>query len=231
MADAIEQAGVYFTTGYGQRAVAAHRFLKEHITKGSFGRITRARCSNCHDGALAGLFDGEWRWMADPKVAGIGGYGDLGTHSLDIMLWLLGDVKQVTAALSPGTARYPGCDETGEGLLVFRSGVMGVLSAGWDDVANPVSLEICGTEGHATIINGQLFFQSKHIEGADGKKPWTELPTGLAHPLELFLDAVLGKKDVPLVTAGEAAYRSAVMEALYQGAKQQQWVTPARPAE
>ena len=31
--------------------------------------------------------------MADPAQAGVGGFGDLGTHSLDILLWLMGDVK------------------------------------------------------------------------------------------------------------------------------------------
>jgi len=231
MANAIKNAGVLFETGYFMRGDDKILFLKDQIAHGHFGKITRIHAANCHSGALGGWFDGEWRWMADPKVAGIGGFGDLGTHSLDIMLWLLGNVKQVTAAVSSGTARYPGCDETGEGLLLFDNGAIGVLSAAWDDVANPVTLEICGTEGHATVVNNQLFYQSQHVDGADGKKPWTQLPPGQAHPLDLFLDAVAGQKEVPLVTAGQAAYRSAVMEALYQGARQQQWTTPARPPE
>ena len=35
----------------------------------------------------------------------------------------------------------------------------------------PVQLTISGTEGHACVVNGQLFFNSKHVAGADGKKP------------------------------------------------------------
>jgi predicted dehydrogenase len=46
----------------------------------------------------------------------------------------------------------------------------------------------------------------------------------LSSPLDRFLDAASGKKDVPLVTPDEAAYRSAVMEALYQSAAEQKWV-------
>ena len=42
---------------------------------------------------------------------------------------------------------------------------------------------------------------------------------------ELFLNAVNGKK-VPLVSAKEAALRSAVMEAMYKGAKSGVWVKP-----
>lgn len=227
MAAAIKEAGVLFQTGYFMRGDAKVLFLKDQIAKGAFGKITRARGSNCHSGALGGWFDGEWRWMADPKQSGVGGFGDLGTHSLDILLWLLGDVESVTAQLDNGTARYPGCDETGEGLMRFKSGVIATLAAAWDDVANPVSMLISGTEGHAAIINGQLFFQSKHVEGADGKTPWTELPSNKPAGLDSFLDAVLGKEDATLVGVEEAAYRSAVMEAMYTGAAEKRWVTPS----
>src|SRR3954471_8079677 len=64
MADAIERAGVRFQPGYMSRGWPPILFLREHVQKGSFGKITRARGSNCHSGALGGWFDTEWRWMA-----------------------------------------------------------------------------------------------------------------------------------------------------------------------
>jgi len=231
MAKAIEDAGVIFETGYFMRSDPKIRFIKEQIAKGNFGTITRIRACNVHNGALGGWFDGEYRWMADPKVAGFGGFGDLGTHSLDIMLWLCGDVSRVTATVSNGTARYPDCDETGAGLLTFTNGAVGELAAGWDDVANPVSLEVFGTQAHATIINDQLFFRCEKVQGADGKTPWTQLPPDQSRPMDLFIDALTGKPGVPLVSAREAAYRVAVMEAMYQGARNMTWVTPAEPGK
>jgi predicted dehydrogenase len=226
MADAIEQAGVLYQTGYFQRGDAKNLFLKEQIASGAFGKITRVRGSNCHSGALGRWFDTEWRWMADPQVAGVGAFGDLGTHSLDILLWLMGDVTTVTAQLDSGTNAYDGCDETGEGLMRFANGAIGTLAAAWDDVANPVSLLVSGTEGHAMVLNGQLYFGSKHVEGADGKQPWTQLPPGVPAGLDSFLNALAGRKDAALVGVREAAYRSAVMEAMYEGAQQGTWVTP-----
>jgi len=233
MAKAIEEVGVMFQTGYGQRGWPINLFLKEQIAKGSFGKITRVRGSNCHSGAIGQWFNekpadpaSSWRWMADPKLAGVGGFGDLGTHSLDILLWLFGEVTQVTGQLDNGLATYPGCDETGEAMLRFKSGVIGTLAAGWDDVANPVTLLISGTEGHAVVVNGQLFFQSKHVEGADGKQPWTALPPSVPAAFAAFLDAISGVAGIPLVTAHEAAYCSAVMEAIYKGAKKNKWVAP-----
>ncbi len=226
MADAVERAGVLYQTGYFQRGDPKNLFLREQIAQGAFGKITRVRGSNCHSGALGRWFDTEWRWMADPQVAGVGAFGDLGTHSLDILLWLMGDVTTVTAQLDSGTNAYDGCDETGEGLMRFANGAIGTLAAAWDDVANPVSLLVSGTEGHAMVLNGQLYFGSKHVEGADGKQPWTQLPPGVPAGLDSFLNALAGRKDAALVGVREAAYRSAVMEAMYEGAQQGTWVTP-----
>ena len=104
MAEAIEKADVMFQTGYFMRGTnPVHLFLKEQLAAGNFGKVTRFRHSNAHAGSLGGWFDTEWRWMADPVQAGCGAFGDLGTHSLDILLWLMGDVESVTANIDVAT--------------------------------------------------------------------------------------------------------------------------------
>jgi predicted dehydrogenase len=228
MADAIERAGVLFQTGYFMRGDPIHLFLREQINKGHLGKITRFRHTNCHSGSLQGWFDTDWRWMADPEQAGCGAFGDLGTHSLDILLWLMGDVERVTADVDVAIGRYDETDEYGEGLLKFENGAIGSLAAGWVDVAHPVNLILSGTQGHAYVANGELYFQSEHVPGADGRAPWTDLPRAWPHACELFLDAVTGGEKVPLVGAREAAVRSAVMEALYESARTKRWVTPRK---
>jgi predicted dehydrogenase len=227
MAAAIEQAGVHFTTGYFMRGTPAHLFLKELVSKDAFGKITRVETWNCHSGSLGGWFDTEWRWMADPVQAGVGGFGDLGTHVLDIVMWIFGEVESATADIKIVTGRYENCDESGTGLLHFKHGVTGAVTAGWVDVANPVTLLLSGTEGHAMILNGDLYLQSSKLEGADGKQPWRQLPPAPPAPLEQFVDAVGGKRDVSLVSPAEAAARVSVMEAMYQGSRDRRWFGPA----
>ena len=141
--------------------------------------------------------------MANPKVAGVGAFGDLGTHSLDIMLWLMGDVSAVTAKLDAGTGPYDGCDETGEAMLRFKSGVIGTLAAGWDDVSNPVRLLISGTEGHAAIINDQLHYKSSRAPRFDGTQPVraAEMPAAVPAGLDAFLNSIVGQSGATLVTA------------------------------
>jgi len=227
MADTIEKANLLFTTGYFMRSAAPHIYLKDQIAKGNFGKITRVRGSNCHSGSLGGWFDTEWRWMADPKIAGVGAFGDLGTHSLDILMWLMGDVESVSADVKVVTGRYGDCDESGEAIMRFKNGVTGTLAAGWVDVADPVTLLISGTEGHAMMLNGELYYKSSKVEGADGKKPWKQLPEGNPAPMHMFVDSIAGRIGLPLVTPREAAARVSVMEAMYQAARDHKWVSPA----
>jgi predicted dehydrogenase len=226
MADAVSKANVLFTTGYFMRTMPQHLFLKEQVGRGAFGKITRIAGSNCHSGSLGGWFDAKpdrpwenWRWMADPTIAGVGAFGDLGTHMLDIMMWLCGDVESVSAETRVVTGRYGDCDEAGDALLRFRNGTMGTLAASWVDVWDPVTLQISGTEGNAAIVKGDLFFRCASVRGADGLEPWTDLPKGPAAPLQQFVNAVAGQAGMPLVPVREAAARVAVMEAAYRSAK------------
>ena len=231
MASAIERAGVLFQTGYFRRGDATLRKIKQWIDDGSLGTITRVRGSNCHTGSLGGWFDERpdkpwesWRWMADMKQSGVGAFGDLGTHMLDILMWFLGPVKSVTASLDPVTQRYAGCDETGEALFRFERGTIATLAAGWVDHADPVALLVSGTKGHAAVIQGRLIAKIPDLK-IEGEV--NDLPEPVSNGFGAFLDALSGK-DVSLVGAREAADRSAVMEAMYLAAKSHTWVTPAR---
>jgi predicted dehydrogenase len=233
MAAALDSHRCTFQTGYFQRGDPKHLFIRQQLKAGAFGKVTRIRGCNCHSGSLGGWFDTDWRWMADPARAGCGAYGDLGTHSLDIMLWLMGEVETATALTGTGTERYKNaggvaCDETGEGLMKFKNGAIGTLAAAWTDLANPVSLQVSGTEGHAAVINGQLHFVSKKLPQFDGTSPvrTSELPPAEPAGFDAFLDTIEGKPTGTLVTAKEAAYRVAVMEAMYAGARTGTWVAP-----
>jgi predicted dehydrogenase len=234
MADAIEAKGLLFTTGYFMRTDPKILFLREQVAKGAFGRVTHAAAWNCHAGSLGGWFDEKpgnaaetWRWMADPKIAGVGAFGDLGTHSLDVLMWLLGPVEKATAEVRVITGRYGDCDETGTAMLKMKDGVVATLVAGWVDVANPVTLQIAGTEGHAVIVEDRLYFESKKVPGSKLAEPVKGLPPGPPPPLMQWVDAVGGRKDEPLVTPREAAARVAVMEAAYESARNGRWVSVA----
>jgi predicted dehydrogenase len=229
MADAVDKAGVFFTTGYFMRTQPNLLFLKEQVAKGNFGQITRVLAQTCHAGAYYRIFDNpSLRWMADVKQAGGGGLLDLGTHSLDLLMWLAGDVESVTGDVRVVAHVYGDTDDCGEAMLRFHSGATGVIAAAWVSPLNPIQLEVAGTKGHAMLIRDQLYFQSQNVPGSDLGKPVPDdqLPPALPSPVDMFLRAARGEKVSGAVTAKEAAARVSVMEAIYEAAKKHEWVKP-----
>ena len=237
MKEALEAAGVLFHTGYFKRYQPAHRFLKQLMTESKFGKVSRIRLDFGTTAIFNDIFHSDWLWMTDPAQAGAGAFGDLGTHVLDLLLFLMTDLAEleaVTAVFTRPLQKYPDCEECGEALLRFNNGTLASIAAGWIDLVEPTSLIISGTEGHALIrgatgiphhdTENDLFLLVNNMPGATGKQPWTDLPEAMPLPLELFMNAVVHNQTEPLVSVREAAYRSYVMEAINHAAAEQRWV-------
>ena len=221
MKAAINKAGVVFQTGFFQRGSAHNLFIKQEIEAGHLGTITRMRYTNCHQGALAGWFDGEYNWIANIGEAGGGGFADLGAHGLDIILWCLqpacGPAVKYAATLGTATRRHGDIDEWGTGIITFESGAAAVLEASWVDPKLRSPIEIHGTKGEILVQDGKVFYYSELVEGADGGE-WTTLPEAWPHAFELFFDKLEGKP-ANLVTVEQAAEESRVMHELYKAAQ------------
>lgn len=227
MAAAIDAADLLFSTGYFLRGRPPHRFLRDEIAAGRFGTITHLSASVAHGGALSGLFDTEWRWMADPQQAGFGALGDMGSHAIDLILWLLGqpnDAIEVAARTGSRNGRSGTIDEFGHAQLAFADGILASISGSWVDLADPVTVRISGTEAHAAVIDGQLWYR-RGTERPASLVPSEALPGALAHAFELFLDALVADSDADLVTPSQAARCSAIIEGCYEAARTRSWVT------
>jgi hypothetical protein len=85
---------------------------------------------------------------------------------------------------------------------------------------------ISGTEGHAHVTDQKLYYKSKHVPGADGKTPWTNVPADRPLAFDIFIDALAGEGDGQFCTAMEAARISSVHEAMRVGAREGRWVEP-----
>lgn len=230
MATAIEAADVIFSTGYFLRGQRAHRFLRDEIAAGRFGTITRIEASVAHAGALRGMFDDEWRWMTDSRLAGFGALGDMGTHAVDLILWLLGYPDEPITATAwthvPDT-RPGSVDDLGQAEMAMAGGMLASIAGSWIELGNPLTLRVSGTAAHAAVIDGQLWSR-RQDDGATVIVSPTGMPLELDHAFELFLDAIVAGHGPDLVAPAQAARCSTIIETFYEAARSQQWVEVPR---
>lgn len=225
IAEHVINAEVIFQTGYFMRSSGVNQKIRSLVQNGDLGEITRLRLSNVHSGAIGGWFDTDWFWMTDTEQAGVGAFGDLGSHVMDLLLWFMeGDrPKACTGYVDEVLERYPTSDEYGEGMITFDSGTVATIAGGWVDHANPNQVEISGTEGHIRVTNGELFLQIPEMD-TDPSEPWTDLPDDYDHPVQLFFDAVAGEQNLPLITPNEAAEVNRVITEIYNAHERGGWV-------
>lgn len=227
LASRIAGKGVVFSTGFVLRRRPHHLLVRELIGRGAFGSITRIRHANGHNGVIRELFDTpETRWFTQPEYSGGGGFLDEGVHSTDTLLWLMGQRPvRVTAVTGNVTGRHRQCEEFGQGVMVFENGAIGSVSGSWVDPAKTVTLEVCGTRGCAVVLaDKELYLTTPDLPGADGKTPWKDLPRSLAHPQEMFLQALVDGNTQHLVSPQDAAAATAVMLTMMQAAANHQWL-------
>jgi predicted dehydrogenase len=95
VADAADVAGVRSAVGFTYRHVPAVALAREMVLAGEIGRVTHARFRFLSDYAAAP--DGALTWRYLRARGGNGVLGDLGSHAVDLVRHLLGEVDAVVA--------------------------------------------------------------------------------------------------------------------------------------
>jgi predicted dehydrogenase len=161
MADAAEQADVPAGCAFNYRFVPAIQYARRLIDDGELGEIHHVRGQYLQDW----LVDPEapWSWRNDEKMAGSGALGDLGTHTIDLAHFLVGDhageIERVSGQLQTFVDERPveGGDETRpvtvddaySAQAEFASGAVGTFEASRFATGhkNDHTIEIHGSDG------------------------------------------------------------------------------------
>jgi predicted dehydrogenase len=146
-------------SGYGIPYGSFGRTLKAFLASGRLGQPLSIQYRNCHQGAFARWFDSpDLAWFTKKKLAGGGGFLDLGTHAVHFLTWLFGPVGTASAVVVNQTGSYPNIDETGRAILHFRNGVLAGVEAGWTSHAGDNPFLLTGTTGVVREADGKLQF-------------------------------------------------------------------------
>jgi predicted dehydrogenase len=97
IAEACGKAGVVLALGYQRRRESHFRWIKAEIEAGRFGRLVQAECNISRD--RLGRFDlSSWRYTAAGMPGGV--MLQIGIHYVDVLEFLMGPVRAVSAQLA-----------------------------------------------------------------------------------------------------------------------------------
>jgi len=140
--EACAQARVGLGVGYQLRYHPLHEKARSWVEAGHIGEVVLARARWAYRAVTDPV---EWRTRKD--LAGWWALGDLGTHCVDLLRYILGKVESVTAVL-----RRPGGEiETEDTAVLFlrhASGTPSLVECSTAAVAPASLLEIVGTNGY-----------------------------------------------------------------------------------
>ncbi len=99
MVEAVSRAGVQSMVCFNYRRVPAVSLARRMIEEGRLGRIFHYRAKYLQDWTMSSdlPMGGTTLWRLDAKAAGSGVTGDLLAHSIDLALWLVGPIRELSA--------------------------------------------------------------------------------------------------------------------------------------
>ncbi|MGL4650912.1 MAG: Gfo/Idh/MocA family protein [Caldilineaceae bacterium] len=99
MAEAVARSGKPSMVFFNYRRVPAAALAKQMVDEGRLGRIFHYRAKYLQDWTMNPNLPqgGNTLWRLDGEAAGSGVTGDLLAHSIDLALWLVGPIAQVSA--------------------------------------------------------------------------------------------------------------------------------------
>lgn len=240
MIEACHRAGVTLGCIYMYRFLETALRMKEAITGGLIGRPLMAECSGLFYRDQPYYDSGEWRGSWESE-----GGGSLVTqtsHTLDLMLWMLGDVEEALAFYSTSPLHRIEVEDITVGVLRFAGGALATLLSTTAAVPpQPRYLTVRGTEGTVGLVDDRLDRwdvpggPSPEIEELMNAGPVdrgdTLTQAGFADSSLHFLQmedfvAAVAEGRPPLVDGHEGRRTTAIMEALYDSARSGEAVRP-----
>ncbi|VAX26958.1 Oxidoreductase [hydrothermal vent metagenome] len=129
---------------------------------------------------------GNLNWRIDPKIAGCGYFCDLGSHIIDLIQFLLGDITEASGHASNQNKIYKAEDiVTGE--FIFRAGVHGTGIWSFNASEDRDEVEIVGSKGKITY---STFMNNPVVLYRNGKKEEFSIPHP-KHIQQFLIDSIV----------------------------------------
>lgn len=241
MVDAAKETGKILTIGYQNRYRADSQYLKQECLEGALGDIYFARAKATRRRAVP-----TWGVFLNEEEQGGGPLIDIGTHALDLTLWMmdnykpryvvgttyhkLNDQTDTGNTFGPWDPEKFTVEDSAFGFIVMENGATIVLESSWAlntlDVRE-AQTELSGTKAGADMVDGL------RINGVKHDKQYVLKPAleaggvsfysgGKVEPQVceqiVFSRAILGEGELTVLPE-QAAMVTRILDAVYESAK------------
>jgi predicted dehydrogenase len=195
MVQAAEESGRTLGVAYYRRTYPKVHRAKELLDAGAIGKPVLAELTS------HGWFDekqSDRNWLLDPAKAGGGPLYDIASHRIDVLNFLFGEPRRVSAHLS-NTVHHYAVEDNATVMIDYADSVRGIVDVRWHSRVKRDECRIRGTEGEMdlTPLNGpELVYPG----GSENLPPHANLHYPM---IENFVDAVFGK--APLLSSGASS--------------------------
>ncbi|MBU3216359.1 Gfo/Idh/MocA family oxidoreductase [Clostridium estertheticum] len=241
MLEAAKRTGKKLTIGYQNRFRADSRYLKTTCENGGLGDIYFAKAHAIRRRAVPtwGVFLNEFEQDGGPLI-------DIGTHALDLTLWMLDNYKpkyvvgnvyhklskkeNAANAWGPWEPSKFTVEDSAFGFITMENGATIVVESSWalnSLEVGEAQTSLCGTEGGADMkdglrINGEnlgRLYETKVDFGSNGvafNEGISEEPADAE--ARSWIDCILNDKQ-PIVKPEQALVVTEILEAIYESSK------------
>lgn len=241
MLDTAKETGKLLTIGYQNRYRADSAYLKRACDNGDLGEIYYARAHAVRRRAVP-----TWGVFLNEEEQGGGPLIDIGTHALDITLWMmnnyepvsvtgsvyrkLADQKEQGNAFGEWDPAEFTVEDSAFGFVKMKDGATIHLEASW--ALNTLEVDeaktsLCGTKAGADMKDGlrinRVQYNRQTVEKPDlgaGSVAFFQGDSQAAPDVEqkIFYDAVMNGKEL-VVKPEQAIVVTRILEAIYESAR------------
>lgn len=241
MVETAERTGKKLTIGYNNRFRPDSQYLHNVCKQGDLGEVYYARAHAIRRRAVP-----TWGVFLDEEKQGGGPLIDIGTHALDLTLWMmdnykpksvmgttyhkLGQKKDAANAWGSWDPEKFTVEDSAFGFITMENGATIVLESSW--ALNTLDIDeakcsLSGTEGGADMkdglrINGENFSKlyTTNVELGAGGVAFYDGKAESDSDLEarLWVESIVNNTE-PIVKPEEALVVTQILEAIYESAK------------
>ena len=148
--------------GFNHRHHPAIKEAKSLLDKGLIGNPLFGRCNY----GICGRPEYEAEWRANPDLAAGGQFLEQGIHAIDLFLWFMGEIVEVSSMNSIQYFKNQPLEDNGMAIFRMKSGATASIHASLTHWKNLFNFEVYGEDGYLQVNGlGSSYGTEKMIFG------------------------------------------------------------------